>query len=557
MSDIKDQINVLDYELEDTLTTFDFIVELLGDLLASDDNQQILGNLTNKLSNYLQSKYAIFLIKENDELKVFSHTGFSGDKSFTQPQKLERSLCYCVHDLGSSLVVPEVVTDSRFDESELFPISEPTSVIARCLAQGEVYGVFLFYFSPQKNLVLTRLHDKLTSLLNIYQVHFFNQIKRIAAQSEKKEVQKELFLAAKLASIGGLAAGLAHEINNPLAIALGYMEDFETQFPKLYSQSQKPIQSIKEALGRIAEIVKNVKNFSHSEEQMDNINVHDATLKTLKLIGSIYRKDNVNIETNLAAAQFTVYGNLGKLQQAIMNLISNARDALLSKSGGTIRIETANEGKNLIFKIKDNGCGIEKKNLDKIFITFFTTKGVGQGTGLGLTITQDIIKEMNGSITVESEIGVGTTFTLRIPAVEKVEPEQVARSTSMQQAQLSGKVLVVDDEESLLDILRKMLQKFGLTVDVAANGAVALEQISKANYDLIMTDLRMPLMNGDDLIRRASTIVPKNTRFILITGSTEYNIEDLQEQKSVKVLNKPFTRQTVYEAVKECFPRTN
>lgn len=239
---------------------------------------------------------------------------------------------------------------------------------------------------------------------------------RIKAEKEKEEMQKQIVHSAKLASIGQLAAGVAHEINNPLTIIDGYVRKLATASKTDDPNIAKSIEKIESSIERIRVIVTGLRTYARVDvDTVEVIDIHKIIDNSVDLIGNIFKKsDNVIIEPVYQAAHFRVKGNVGKFQQVIMNMLSNARDAMEGR-GGTIKLETQNSDRSLVLKISDTGSGIKKEVLTQIFAPFFTTKPVGKGTGLGLGICHSIITAMGGKIDVDSEIGVGTTFTITVP----------------------------------------------------------------------------------------------------------------------------------------------
>lgn len=235
--------------------------------------------------------------------------------------------------------------------------------------------------------------------------------------TEKKRMRENLAQSSKLAAVGELAAGVAHEINNPLGIMNLYIKLIQDRLSEL-KFNDETINSYfsiqKKSMERVVSIINEMRSFTRTSVQtLENVNIEEAIMATLRLIENIYSKENVLIEKYFKATSENINGNFGKIQQIVLNLLSNAKDATEGRSDRIIKIYTKNQEEYIIFEISDNGVGIEKKNMHKIFDTFFTTKPAGKGTGLGLSITYRLVEEMGGSIEVDSKEGLGSIFKVK------------------------------------------------------------------------------------------------------------------------------------------------
>ena len=243
---------------------------------------------------------------------------------------------------------------------------------------------------------------------------------KLHQKREHEKMEAITFNSVKLASIGTLSAGVAHEINNPLAIASGHVDLLQKNLAKSGSISQDMILNfdrIHNAFNRIVKIVNGLRNFARPDTTIvKDLDIHHEIDETLNFCEPIYNKIGIVINKDYRATFHTVKGSEGKLPQVMINLITNARDAIEGfRSDGVIQIETYNEKSNIIIQFSDNGRGIKKENLKKIFDPLFTTKEPGKGTGLGLSISYSIINALDGKIEVESEEGVGTKFVIILP----------------------------------------------------------------------------------------------------------------------------------------------
>ena len=281
-------------------------------------------------------------------------------------------------------------------------------------ALGLLYGMYFLYnfFMAKRNY-------------REYWSRVIQNVLLITRSKERDEYQKQVFQATKLASIGELAAGVAHEINNPLMIMTGNLEILEECFDeeepdvKLYTEAFKKLYI---SLARVSEIVEGLRTYARSDtNQYQDLDINKAIVETISMINSIYSADGIQIELDLEDGALLVNGTLGRFQQVLMNLISNARDALLALKGVSealqIKVKTITSDRTIQIKVIDNGYGIKESDLDKIFDSFYTTKDIGKGTGLGLSISYSIIKSMKGKLDVSSEEGKGAVFTITLPKV--------------------------------------------------------------------------------------------------------------------------------------------
>jgi PAS domain S-box-containing protein len=244
--------------------------------------------------------------------------------------------------------------------------------------------------------------------------------------TEKRLQELQLMQAEKLSSIGVLAAGVAHEINNPLSSVAGYAEALLRRLNDEKSLSDdtrledfpKYLQVIIRESYRCKGIIDCLLSFSRkSDGSVCSVNLNDILLEVLELVRHKSRYEKIDIRTNLQSDLPEISGDPAGLRQVCMNLLMNAHQAI--KGAGVVEIATSVCGESVLFQIRDTGCGISKEAIDQIWDPFFTTKDVGQGLGLGLAVTYNIVKRHGGDISVESQINKGSKFTVRIPACQK------------------------------------------------------------------------------------------------------------------------------------------
>lgn len=245
--------------------------------------------------------------------------------------------------------------------------------------------------------------------------------------TEKRLQELQLMQAEKLSSIGVLAAGVAHEINNPLSSVAGYAEALLRRFSEEHSLAEDPrladfpkyLQVIVRESYRCKGIIDSLLSFSRkSDGSAGNVNINDVLSEVLELVRYKSRFEKIEIRTDLQSDLPDVIGDPGGLRQVCMNLLMNAHQAI--PGAGVVEISTrSGDRSTVLFEIRDNGCGISPDAIDQIWDPFFTTKDVGKGLGLGLAVTYNIIKRLGGEISVESKVGKGSKFSVRMPACQK------------------------------------------------------------------------------------------------------------------------------------------
>jgi len=378
--------------------------------------------------------------------------------------------------------------------------------------------------------------------------------------TDKKRIQEQLMQSQKMESVGSLAGGIAHNFNNILTAILGYSE-LLLEFSALDETSKQRVKNIESSARKAGVMVSKLLSFARREaHEVFPLNLNDVINDSVKLFEGVLNK-RIGLKVDLYNALPTIEGDPNQLEQVIMNLMVNARDAM--PDGGLITVRTdvheiekvpndmpsgITPGRYIEFTISDTGCGIPKGILNRIFDPFFTTKEKGKGTGLGLASVYGIIKDHSGYITVQSEEGKGTSFTIYVPVAGKV----MQRVTAPQQFVVEGNenILVVDDDRDVLNFIREILETHGYTVIPANNSLTAVDTFRNLSgrIHLVITDIVMPLMEGDELIRNLREI-KHDIKIIVVSG---YSNETVQREKRADAfIKKPFESIALLSAVRQ------
>lgn len=370
--------------------------------------------------------------------------------------------------------------------------------------------------------------------------------------TERRRLEQQLLQSEKLSAIGQLVAGVAHELNNPLTSVSGYAQ-LLLRDESLQEEPRQDIEQIHIQAERAAKIVQNLLIFAREHKpERSMVSINEALRSALALQNYQLRVDNIAIGLELDPYLPLTTADYHQLQQVFLNLITNARHAMVQKGGhGTLtlrtRIEHGAAGSDQIqVEVIDTGIGIPERDLQKIFNPFYTTKPVGQGTGLGLSICFGIIKEHDGQIWAESQLGVGTRVVVALPVRAEPRAAPVTPETppaDSEEPDAAMHVLVVDDEEPVVSLMARLLRDMGHRSTLVTSGEAALEALGRELFDALLCDVKMPGMNGFDLVGVIRERDPDLAdRVIFITGDTLSPItRNRIDQSGNLFLAKPFS----------------
>lgn len=369
--------------------------------------------------------------------------------------------------------------------------------------------------------------------------------------TDYNQSRERLALAERLASLGTMAAGVAHELNSPLTFVMLGLEWIERQLARPAELERARLvarlQEVQDGARRIQGIVRDLKGFTRPEESKTGlVDVTGAIEGALSLAAAEVRY-RARVEREFEGVP-AVLGNHARLGQVFLNLLINAAHALPEERGhdNVIRVRTSHVDNHVLIEISDNGAGIPAEHLPRLFEPFFTTKPVGQGTGLGLWICHEIVAELDGEITVESTAGVGSTFRVRLPVATNAPP--LAPAAPVTPPPRRARILIIDDEPNLARTLARLLDAH--EVEIATSGEEGLRLLeSDVGYDLVLCDLMMPGITGMDVHAAVKARAPAQAaRFAFMSGGVfTPRARAFLSEVGLPKLDKPFPASAVMD----------
>ena len=378
-------------------------------------------------------------------------------------------------------------------------------------------------------------------------------------EEREKRLQQELNLTSRLASIGQLAAGVAHEINNPLTGVIGFSHLLMSR--DIPDDMKQDLQVINSEAQRVAKIVENLLTFAHQRKPgREYVDINGIIARVLELRAYEMKVNNIEVETQLAPDLPHTMADAGQLQQVFLNIVLNAEHFMTkAHNKGKLLVKTERIDGNIRASFTDDGPGISKENLDKVFNPFFTTKEVGTGTGLGLSICHGIITQHKGRIYAQSELGQGATFVIELPILDdSTQAGQTEVTKEEPQKPRGAKILVVDDEPAILAFLHRLLTEWGHSVETINNADAALDRLKTERYSLILLDIKMPGISGVELYRHIEAMTPALTRRIMfITGDVmETATRDFLDKTKVPHITKPLNIELLKKTINHTLNQT-
>jgi PAS domain S-box-containing protein len=379
--------------------------------------------------------------------------------------------------------------------------------------------------------------------------------------TDRRELEEQLSQSSKMEAIGRLAGGVAHDFNNLLTIIGGYSQML---LDTAYAADPKKdkLEQILNAANRASALTKQLLAFSRRQVlQPKMVNLNHLVTNVQAMLGRIIG-ERITIETALDPTLGMIKTDPHQLEQVIINLAVNARDAM--PDGGRFRIETSNgtlagdPRKCVRLTVSDTGCGMDERVRERAFEPFFTTKGVGRGTGLGLSTVYGIVRQNGGTIHMSSQPGHGTVFELYFPFAQECEPEDAPPLRSRSRSEGGETILVVEDEAQVRGFVRAILGQLGYTVLEAGDGYEALKLVEERRSEirLVLTDVIMPLMNGHELAVRLKAILP-GTKVLYMSGYTDDVLAFHGIAPEIDFIQKPFSSADLAEKLERVLSAAN
>lgn len=401
---------------------------------------------------------------------------------------------------------------------------------------------------------LATVFNQMMENLNASQAEIQRTLQRL------KSTQDQLVQTEKLSAIGKFVAGVAHELNNPLTGVIGFSEML--QDTGINEHQQNYLNRIIDSAERCHKIVQSLLSFSRRRRpERRSVDINQLINATIEIFKYELPVSNIEVTFDFASNLPALLIDPHQIQLVFLNILNNARHAIESQqSSGAIHITTELIEGHVRISFRDNGPGISPENISQIFDPFFTTKSVGEGTGLGLSLSYGVIHEHDGTITAKNNDVKGVTFIIELPVVSiKAEHEaaKIAVATLPKIAQASAnKILVIDDEENILELIKEALAVYGYNVETVCDGESAIRAVNNQSYDLIICDWKIPGISGQSIYERLRELNPQALqRFFFITGDIlGENAEKFLKVEKKICLFKPFSveqfRTTVQEVLR-------
>ena len=455
----------------------------------------------------------------------------------------------------------EIVTDVTADSRHLSIVDVMTDYITRQIIvvplkrwHGEPLGVLQIL--NKKENVFTKEDADILAIVSALATAVIEQMRTMETLRHSEAQLRE---AQKMEVIGSLAGGIAHDFNNLVTVIMGYSEMLlSAAFDE--GRWRRDLAQIREAGQRAAGLTRQLLAFSRRQVLLPTIvEVNEAILCMADMLQQLVGED-IQVVANLDSCPRTIEIDRSQLEQIIMNLAVNARDAM--EHGGRLEFQTENtylsEGTKLpvspghyvVVMVSDTGCGMDALIQSQVFEPFFTTKPVGKGTGLGLSTVYGIIKQSGGTITIRSEVGKGTLFTIYLPA--SCRQAELLPDSSKPPSTVSGTILLVEDEPAVRTLVAQLLRGSGYHVIEATHGFEALQKMQTLfdPPDLILTDVVMPQMSGIDLVQKVRQRHSK-IKVLYMSGYSDHHAIKQDVLTGTAFLQKPFTPVGLTDAVRQ------
>jgi signal transduction histidine kinase/ActR/RegA family two-component response regulator len=564
LGELKDHTRELE-GLVNKLSTLSEMTELVSRI---PDIKEVLQLVLKRTMAAVNAKIGSIMILDDDSqtLRIAAAQGLDDSVISNTTVRVGEEIAGKVVQTGEPVLVENLEEDARFHKAN-HPKYETSSFISMPLrAHWRILGVLNLAKKGDKRAFSESDMNFLTTLLGhigfaLQNAKLLQQAKDSATRLQQAydqqtqqldQARQQVIRSDKLSALGQLIAGVAHELNNPLTTVIGRTEIMLGQ-----TEDEKTVRDLEQILTqgqRAAKVVKNLLSFAREtspEKQLSDIN--EILNNALEILEYDFRVSNIEVKAQLDPELPQTMADANQMQQVFVNIINNAQQAMKEKDKpGRLTVQTMRHADRLRVEFTDTGPGIPLIQQEHILEPFYTTKSESKGTGLGLSISYGIVRAHGGNIAFRSSEGEGSTFVVDLPVVEEPTAPSVEETHEIDLAKLDiQKVLVIDDEESINELITEILTGEGCEVVNVTNGELALEKIAAEVYDLIVCDLRMPGMDGTEVYNQVEQTKSELAgRFLFLTGDISDETREFLERTAKPHLMKPFTREIFMTAVK-------
>lgn len=440
--------------------------------------------------------------------------------------------------ISSSIVHPIITKNKAFGILNVNRVA-----MQEAFTQADLEKATIFVSHIAQAIENAKLFDELNRKVE--------ELNRAYDQLEFK--QQQVIQAEKLSAIGNLVAGVAHELNNPLTAVMGFSEFL--LMADCPAEVKTTLRKIHSAANRCRKIIQNLLSFSRDQESHHRMtDLNELATDVLEFSARALLDKGIEVVADYEAALPEVSVDADRMKQVVLGVVNNAIAAVAGRPDPVLRVRTGSRQRKVFLSVSDNGVGIPEEHLTKVFDPFFTTREVGQGVGLGLSTCYAVVQKFGGTVNVESELGVGTTFTIELPLGEPEPVETQYVSVELDRPRKQGRILVIEDEDDLRAMYEVVLGREGYEVVLAADGAAGIEAMARGPYDVIVLDMKMPGTNGPDFCAYIEANCPEQMKKILFaTGDTVSEpTREWLERAGRPVLKKPFQIEALFEALRAC-----